>query len=190
MTLQDHDSAKQYYVRCGAMGEIRRCRSRDGTRYHRGQRVLCHTNRGVLIGSILSPCAGDEPVQDSLIRALRTEDELLEQRLDKFRASAIARCREFIDHQHLTVQLLDVEHTFDGRHLWFHFAGEIPDALDSLTQSLAEEYEAIAKTEEFAKLLEEGCGPGCGTSAAKGCGTGGGCSTCAALGACNKTSAK
>jgi hypothetical protein len=71
--------------------------------------------------------------------------------------------------------LLDVEHLFDGRTLFFYFLGEVPPEVEAMTAELADLYDAQAKFRQFAQMVEEGCGPGCGTDEA----TGGGCSTCA-----------
>ena len=79
--------------------------------------------------------------------------------------------------------LVDVEHLFDGRAIYFYFLGETTPDLDNLTSELAEVYEAKAQLEKFAETLVAGCGPNCGTEEGGGCGTGG-CSTCSVLSAC------
>ncbi len=85
---------------------------------------------------------------------------------------------------------MDVEHLFDGRTLWFYFLGEITPELSSITDELAELYEAQVQFRRFAETLTAGCGPGCGTEDAQGqgcqsCGTG-----CAIAGACGTRAEK
>src|SRR5205085_3612847 len=119
------------------------------------------------------------------LRAMTVEDELLEARLTKNRERAYAACAQRIAELALPTVLIDVEHLFDGRSLVFYFLGEITPELEAITGELAELYDAQAKFREFARVVEEGCGPGCGTENASGggctsCGTG-----CAVAGACS-----
>jgi hypothetical protein len=128
-------------------------------------------------GEVLS--RGDDRSPDSadgtLLRAMTIEDELLEARLTKNREQAYDACAERIAQLGLPAVLLDVEHLFDGQSLVFYFLGDISPEVEAITGELAELYDAQAKFREFARVVEEGCGPGCGTEHA----TGGGCSSCA-----------
>ena len=101
--------------------------------------------------------------------------QLLEARLAKNREQAYDACARRIAELGLPTVLLDVEHLFDGRTLVFYFLGDITSELEAMTVELAELYDAQARFREFAKAVEEGCGPGCGTDQA----TGRGCSSCA-----------
>ena len=69
--------------------------------------------------------------------------------------------------------LVDVEHLFDGRSLFFYFLGEVPPQLEAVTSELAEVYDTAVQFRKFADTMTEGCGPGCGTAD----GPGGGCTT-------------
>ena len=159
----------------------------------RGRRVVLRTARGLEVGEVLGPTE-DAPTpgqsDGSILRAMTVEDQLLKARLDKNRQAAFDACNHKIRQLGLSATLIDVEHLFDGRSLFFYFLGHVPPELESLAAELAEVYDAAAEFGRFADTLTAGCGPGCGTDEA----TGGGCTTCAtgcaAAGACSSANAK
>jgi cell fate regulator YaaT (PSP1 superfamily) len=181
-----------HLVRVGVMGNVGRFASPDALQYPRGSRVIVRTARGLERGDVLG--RGDEVSPDradgTLLRAMTVEDELLEARLAKNREQAYDACARRIAEFGWPTVLLDVEHLFDGQSLVFYFLGDIPAELEAITGELAELYDAQAKFRDFAKTVEEGCGPGCGTEHA----TGGGCSSCATgcavAGACSTRTSK
>ena len=63
-----------------------------------------------------------------------------------------------------------MEHLFDGRSLFFYFLGESPPELEGVLAELAEVYDANVQFRRFSDTLTAGCGPGCGTESAGGCG--------------------
>lgn len=155
------------------MARVGRFRATDGARYARGRRVIVRTERGLEVGEVL----GDEAVADAdgvLLRAMTDADELLAERLNRKRDAAYASCVELLRSRDSDEVLLDVEHLFDGRGLYFYFLGGPTSETESLITELAAAYEAEARVGEFAETLEQGCGPGCGTEEA----AGGGCDTC------------
>ncbi|TWU66091.1 hypothetical protein V7x_16480 [Crateriforma conspicua] len=153
----------------------------------RGDRVLVRTSRGVELGELVSPVrwnflqgrqGGPSP---QILRRTTPQDELLIRRLDRHRCEAVEACRDAIRSAGIVATLLDVDHLFDGGTLLLHFLGDVPEQIDAITGDIVRQYEAVVRTGEFAELLETGCGPGCGTDAAKGCV---GCVSCAAHAAC------
>jgi hypothetical protein len=106
---------------------------------------------------------------------MTVEDQLLEARLEKNRDRAFSACRQRLDELGIEATLLDVEHLFDGRRLFFYFLGEVTPAIEAVTQELAEVYDSVAQFRHFADTVIAGCGPGCGTDEA----SGGGCTSCA-----------
>ena len=87
----------------------------------------------------------------------------------------------------LDTTLVDVEYLFDGRSLLFYFLGEITPEVEALTDDLARAYDVEVGLGDFARVMEAGCGPSCGTDEAAGCGDscGTGCGTgCSVAGAC------
>jgi cell fate regulator YaaT (PSP1 superfamily) len=169
---------RHHLIRVGAVGHVGRFTAVDAVRYPRGARVIVRTSRGLEIGEVLSP-AEDAPVHGqsdgSILRRMTIEDQLLEARLEKHRQAAFAACEEKIRELGLPAVLVDVEHLFDGRSLYFYFLGDAPRELETVTAELAEVYDAAAQFRKFSDTVAEGCGPGCGTAD----GPGGGCTTCA-----------
>ena len=179
--------SRWHVVRVGVLGLVGRFLSADFVRYPRGTRVIVRTNRGLEIGEILAASAEDSPqteLDGAIIRGMTVEDHLLETRLQKNRDAALAACESRIREFSPSTTLLDVELLFDGRSLFFYFLGDVPSAIESWTDDLAELYDTHIQFRKFADAVTEGCGPGCGTEDA----TGHGCSTCstscAIAGAC------
>lgn len=176
-----------HIVRIGQFGQVGRFRSTIKLKLNYGSKVVCRTDRGLEIGEYLESFAdfGNGESDGDLLRTVTQQDELLAERLEKNKQSAIDDCQRMIEEEQLPVVLMDAEQTFDGRHLYFYFLGEITPEVDALTQALAKTYDAKVKFSEFAETLSKGCGPDCGTKdAANGCGTSGGCSTCSLKARC------
>jgi cell fate regulator YaaT (PSP1 superfamily) len=128
------------------------------------------------IGDVLAPPGNhaDAAVADGhIVRGMTDQDELLAARLERHRQEAFEACLSAIRHRDLPVTLIDVEHLFDGRGLYFYFLGEITPQIEELTSELAEIYDGQAQFRRFAQTLAEGCGPDCGTENG-----GGGCDSC------------
>ncbi len=177
----------QHLVRVGAFGSVGRFLSPDAARFPRGSRVICRTDRGLEVGEVLS--AGDpasRATDGSLLRAVTVEDELVLARIQQRRDSAFAACQNLLTDREIPATLIDVEHLFDGRGLYFYFLGPPTSELDTLTDELAETYEAEVQFRDYTRAVTEGCGPGCGTEEATGggCGTGT-CSTCSVSSFCS-----
>jgi hypothetical protein len=177
-----------HLIRVGALGHVGRFRSADGLRYARGQRVVVRTARGLEVGEVLADepqSAGD--ADGPLLRRMTDSDEMLAERLSRNRDAAYEACVRVLAERGSDAVLLDVEHLFDGRGLYFYFLGEVDAATEAISTELAAAYDAEARFGQFADTLEQGCGPGCGTAEAKnGCGTAGGCATCAVASACSR----
>lgn len=156
------------------MGTLGRFGSADALCYPRGERVIVRTVRGLEIGEVLlSPEEESADSRDgTIVRAMTSEDELLEQRLLKHRHEAYEHCACRVAELGLPVMLMDVEHLFDGSTLLFYFLGEETPEVQNLMKELAEEYDTRVQFDKFAETLNEGCGPGCGTEEAEnGCGS-------------------
>ena len=178
---------RHHLIRVGALGHVGRFTAVDATSYPRGTRVVVRTARGLELGEVLSPAA-DAPARGeadgSILRGLTIEDQLLEARLERNRQEAYTACAGWLAERGLAATLVDVEQLFDGRRLFFYFLGEPPPEIETLTEQLAEVYDAAAQISRFAATLTEGCGPGCGTSEAEGGGCGSCATGCAVAGAC------
>lgn len=178
-----------HLVRVGAMGVVGEFRSTDRRLYERGMRVVVRTVRGLEVGEILVPptSATDWREPDGeILRGMTEADELLAERIARRRDEAFAACQRLLAERGLDAMLLDVEHLFDGQGLYFYFLGEVTPEVEACTAELAEAYDAAVQFRKFTETLLEGCGPGCGTEAAKGQGGCATCTSCAVAGACRK----
>lgn len=168
------------------MGRVGRFRSAEGVRHRRGARVVVRTERGLEVGEVLADDGAFGEADGELLRRMTAQDALLAERLLRNRDRAYDACVRLLAERGASATLLDVEHLFDGRGLYFYFLGEIDETAEAISAELAAAYDAEARFGEFAEAVEEGCGPGCGTEdAVNGCGSSGGCSTCAVASACS-----
>jgi cell fate regulator YaaT (PSP1 superfamily) len=180
--------SRHHFVRVGALGNVGRFTSVDAVAYPRSTRVILRTTRGLETGEVLGG-ADEEAVRrnsdGSILRGMTVEDELLEARLEKNRQKALDACTALLVERRIAATLLDVEHLFDGRSLFFYFLGEVTPDVEAVTAELAEVYDAAAQFRQFSETLTLGCGPGCGTEEAAGHGGCTLCATaCAVAGAC------
>jgi cell fate regulator YaaT (PSP1 superfamily) len=180
-----------HLVKIGLLGRIGRFSSVDGRKFTRHDQVVCRTDRGLEVGSVL--CSLDhndhDPHQESdgqLLRPVTAEDRMILNRIDRFRDKAFAACNRLLNQRELDAVLVDVEHLFDGQSVYFYFLGELSEAVHNLTDELGAEYEKKVRFRKFAETMANGCGPDCGTGAAKCSSTG--CSSCSISGACKTTS--
>ena len=175
-----------HLVKVGIFGQIGRFVSPDGRRYSRGKSVICRTDRGLEIGSILcdSPMeTKGQPAPDGeLLRPVSKDDQLIVDRIERFRNRAFNACENLLRQRGKSSILVDVEHLFDGQSLYFYFLGDVPEDVHQLTEELANEYEKKVGFRKFTEVLANGCGPNCGTEDSK-CSSGG-CSSCSLRGAC------
>ena len=175
-----------FFLRIGSLGEIHVASGTD--RLPRGRRVIVRTGRGVELGEVVGPIAADRFSSPSvqILRPTTDEDELLIRRLDRHKRRAVEACRDALKQAASPAVLIDVDQLFDGGTLVMHFLGEADAEAETITSKIAAEYEAVVQSRHFAKLLSDGCGPGCGTEEGGGCGTssnaGSGCSTCSGCG--------
>lgn len=179
---------RNHLVRISVLGQVGRFVSVDPVMYPRGTRVVCRTRRGLEVGEVLSHTNGATErgaADGSVVRALTSQDDLLLLRLNKNRNEAFEKCQRLLSENRVSAALMDVEQLFDGKSIYFYFVGEVPTDVGELVDELAATYEAEVRIGDFAKAVEEGCGPNCGTDDAEGCGDS--CSTCAVVNACKKS---
>lgn len=162
----------------------------------RGSDVLVQTPRGVELGEVLgksTPLAGTSaPLASAsaptlrIIRELTPDDRLLVERLQRYKRDAVRRCQDILAASESTAVLLDVDQLFDGNSLVLHFLGPVDAMGRELTDTIVAEYESQVQSIRLSELMTHGCGPGCGSESAGGCGSSGGCASCALVGACQK----
>ncbi len=187
-----------YFCRVGCHGQVGKFRSLSSEPLERGHEVVVRTARGVEIGEVLSSRLTGEshPNEESrsrvedfdgkLLRRATPEDRLLRKHLFEAAQEAFESCQSLLRELDCRDCLVDVEPMMDGKTLYFHFLGTPDDQLASSLQPLAETFRETVMASQFAKLLDEGCGPGCGSEEKGGCGDGGTCSVCVIAQACKK----
>lgn len=155
----------------------------------RRDEVLVQTPRGVELGEVLGESMHSPPESESslrIIRPLTADDRLLVERLQRYKRDAVRRCQDVLAASDSAAVLLDVDQLFDGNTLVLHFIGSVDALGRELTDTIVAEYESQVQSIRLSELITQGCGPGCGSDAAGGCGTAGGCATCALASACQK----
>jgi len=172
---------QSHLIKIGLMGVVGTFDAADFRIYTRDQRVICRTDRGLEVGIVI--CDVDQPATaGDVLRVTGSEDELILDRLERFRDRAYNACNDLLIQRGLSATLVDVEHLFDGESVFFYFLGAIDPRVESLTNELAETYDRKVKFRKFAETLAQGCGPDCGTKES-GCSSGG-CGSCALSGGC------
>jgi hypothetical protein len=189
---------KYCFVRIGSLGEVHGAEA--AVAMDRGQRVLVRTGRGVELAEVLGPRksphghAQGDPLDQApegseeakpipILRATTPQDEMLIERLQQHKREAVEQCRQELSESGSDAVLLEVDHLFDGGTLVMHFLGDIDKMAEAITQQVAKRYESVVRTEDLAKLMDEGCGPSCGTEEGAGCGSS--CAGCAARIVCH-----
>jgi len=176
--MMQADSQPVYFVRTGTRSGYQTI-AVGLVNLHRGNRIVCRTSRGLEIGDVLCETHADADAEHGRwVRNAGPEDELLWSKLLELSQSASDACQQYLCDSGLPDVLLEVEPLLDGKTLFFHFLGEPTDATNQCVQQLAEVYQEQVSNSNFAVLLEQGCGPGCGTEAKSGCGSSGGCTSC------------
>ena len=179
---------RRFLVRFGVMGHLGWFVAREPGDYGRRQRVVVRTNRGLEAGEIMTPegefGAGAGDPAGELLRSMTPEDVFQERALRQGEQKAFEDCRRLLAERNMPVELLDVEQLLDGEKILFYFLGDPPPLMADLTEELAKTYETRVEFRQFMERAEVGCGPGCGTDEAPGCGDEGGCSSCGDNGSC------
>ncbi|MEZ6148559.1 MAG: hypothetical protein R3C09_00425 [Pirellulaceae bacterium] len=201
MTITEMPAAElstSILLRVGLLGQVGRFSLGDVGGLRRGERVVCRTRRGIEVAVALGGAreSHDGSIGDSdgsverdghVLRRTTPEDELLWGHLRQLGEEAFQSCVAWLQEQSVTTTLLEVEPLLDGRTLYFHFLSNVEDTVQQQLDALVAIYENRVRESKFAKLLEHGCGPGCGTAKAKnGCGSRGGCAVCKVAAACTK----
>ena len=185
-TSNDLESSGLYLVRFGYQRDVVSIHS--GTVFlRRGDAVVCRTSRGIELGEVLTATRPELVLVEGtgkFIRRSRPEDQLLWRQLKALSINASSVCQQFLQERGLPDILIEVEPLIDGRTLYFHFLGEPSSETEQHVRELSEVYQKNVASSRFAKMLEHGCGPECGTKEKSGCGTSGGCAVCAIAGGC------
>ncbi|MCU0709805.1 MAG: PSP1 domain-containing protein [Pirellula sp.] len=167
-----------YWVRMGSSGSEVAVHAGIAS-LSRGEKIVCRTTRGLEFGTVLCESTTADPSETArFVKHAEPSDELLWSNLLDLSRDAAHSCQEYLNLHGLDDILLDVEPLFDGRTLFFHFLGEPSATVTERIADLLQVYQQSVAMSPFAKKVEAGCGPNCGTSSKSGCGTKGGCTAC------------
>jgi hypothetical protein len=136
------------------------------------------------LGEVLSVAGNSGSTDGILLRRVTVEDDLLAERLERYRHEAFQACQEALRRRAVPALLVDVEQLFDGTAIFFYFLGDVTDQLADVTEELGKLYAARIEFARFHETLLNGCGPHCGTHEAPGCGAA--CASCSVMAACQK----
>ncbi len=159
-----------FLIRLGSLAEL--CIGESKEALQRGQRVIVRSEIGVQVAEIVGPCGQHDfgsREHATILRATTDEDELLISRLNQHKREAVESCRKRLREAGSSATLLDVDQLFDGGTLLMHFLGAVDEIAQTITNEVAEQYERVVGSTQFAQRLSEGCGPACGTQAGQGC---------------------
>lgn len=184
------------FARMAAQGDLRPVHA--GLRHlKRGQWIICRSNFGLELAEILSesqphsefnewnlaPTHAGDPIAH-WVRDATNQDLWLWSKLQDINHHAISICQDYLDSQGARDTLLDIATSIDGKSIVFEFLGEPSETTNGLLTQLTEIYQTLVKESPTYQQIEQGCGPGCGTSSSCGSSssnptTGGGKSSCA-----------
>lgn len=137
------NGVKRYVVRMGALRQIGLMSGKQKDDYHRGQKVLCRTQRGLEIGEVL--CKATEHtlsvmenyasghIQRELTPVDVRDQEVLEQQLP----SVFETCKQCIRSSGLDMELVDVEFLFAGERVVVYYLSEDRVDFRQLVKDLA-----------------------------------------------------
>ncbi|MCA9130980.1 MAG: hypothetical protein KDB22_28040 [Planctomycetales bacterium] len=182
-----------YLARVGCLGAIGRFENDTSLQLSRNKAVVVRTSRGVEQAVVLgraTNCTDGDNSDGRILRGMRNEDEVLWLHLQSLAKEAFQACSNWLAEHQSSATLLDVEPLLDGKTLYFHFLSSVDAEIQLQVDELAAIYEQHVSKSKFAKLVEHGCGPGCGTeSATGGCSSKGGCAVCSVADACRRSAA-
>ena len=163
-----------YFVRIGSLGEI--VVASALAPLDRGRRVVVRSPRGIEIAEVTAVCQTSPDCWYRVLRPTSDSDERLARRLERYKREAIEACRKRMSDAGCSATLLEVDQLLDGGTVKLHFLGELDSVAQQIADEVAGEYESIVKTHHLSELLQEGCGPECGSGG--GCGSGSACAGC------------
>lgn len=158
--------ATSLIARHGAMRFLGTFEADETKRYRRGDRVLLKTDRGVEVGDVL--CESDpkavqlltDPTSGRILRHMTDEDRQILSRVKESETKELETCQQLSEHQHLQMELVDVEHLFGGERIVFYFLSEKRVDFRDLVKELARQFQTRIEMRQIgvrdeAKLLAD-----------------------------------
>lgn len=185
------------FARMAAQGDLRPVES-GLHELHRGQWIICRSHFGLELAEVLTEPKTDaeshwdpdlyQSASAQWVRDATDQDQWLWSKLRSLNQDAIPQCQRFLDDQDVHETLLDIASSIDGKSVVFEFLGSASEHADTHIEKLTEIYQSFIKSSEIYKQMENGCGPGCGTTSGCSSQSDGqaGCSSCSIASRCKE----
>ena len=134
-------------VRYGSMGMLGRFTC-SADRWHRGQRVVIKSDRGMEIGMVVCPwqaggvpCGIGPQLKGEVLRVVTHVDEIEQRHLQESADREFAFGKKCVADRKLPMKLVFVEHLFGGDRIVFYFVSESRVDFRALVRDLAHEFQ-------------------------------------------------
>ena len=137
-----------------------------GLEYHRGDKVIARTDRGLEAGEVL--CEADryavsyltEPTEGQILRKMTRGDSRDLAKIEDRAREDIKTCRQYVERMGLQMTLVDVEHVFGGERIVVYYLSESRVDFRELVRQLACEFQTRVEMRQIgvrdeAKLLAD-----------------------------------
>jgi len=156
----------KYVVRHGSMRALGVFNTRGGDEYHRGQKVIIRSKRGLETGEVLCPATDQatehlkEPGTGQILREMSEDDANELSHLQTSAKDEFKTCQSYVDKLGLQMQLVDVEHIFGGERIVVYYLAESRVDFRELVRQLASEFQTRIEMRQIgvrdeAKLLAD-----------------------------------
>lgn len=156
----------KYIVRFGSMRALGVFSARNQDQYHRGNKVIARTNRGLEIGEVL--CEATErsvsflkdPPQGHIQRIMTHDDSNELSHVETTRGEKVRICKSHIKSLDLQMQLVDIEQLFGGERIVIYYLADKRVDFRELVKVLASEFQTRIEMRQIgvrdeAKLLAD-----------------------------------
>lgn len=157
----------KYVVRHGRMRSLSvlNVRGKDKT-YHRGQRVVARTKRGLEVGEVLCDATNetiaqlDNPEQGEILRRMTSNDANEAAHMEDQAGREFEICQDYVKKLNLPMDLVDIEHVFGGERIVVYYLAENRVDFRELVRELAKEFQTRIEMRQIgvrdeAKLLAD-----------------------------------
>jgi cell fate regulator YaaT (PSP1 superfamily) len=156
----------RYIVRFGAMRFLGLFSGPEGSQFHRGDKVIVCTDRGLEVGQVLREA--DQTLeqqmasapQGQILRIMTPEDANELRRIQANEQKEMEICQRYVDQLGLQMKLVDVEHIFGGERIIVYYLADGRVDFRELVRLLAAEFKTRIEMRQIgvrdeAKLLAD-----------------------------------
>jgi len=166
MVWQPVEEMAEYILHFGTMRILGVFATSGGAEYHRGERVIARTERGLEVGEILCESSDQvlasikDPAEGQILRKMTADDAHEMERINAHVREEIAICQRYVDKLGLQMRLVDVERIFGGERIIVYYLAESRVDFRELVRLLAGEFQTRIEMRQIgvrdeAKLLAD-----------------------------------